>query len=126
MQGDRAVAEVTQVAEETEDIRGLTDNVENIILRNGSALEIDDWVLILYNEVKYPGNVLSVVDVGDRVEVKCFHKMNRTEPGSFWMWPMRPDINFYDIHRVCPQKNSTPETLGNVRGLIFKVVELEN
>ena len=65
MQGDLAVAEVTQVAEETEDIRGLTDNVENIILRNGSALEIDDWVLILYNEVKYPGKVLSVVDGGD-------------------------------------------------------------
>ena len=83
MQDDLAVAEVTQVAEETEDIRGLTDNVENIILRNGSALEIDDCVLILYNEVKYPGNVLSVVDVGDRVEVKCLHKMNRTEPGSF-------------------------------------------
>ena len=51
MQGDLAVAEVTQVAEETEDIRGLTDNVENIILRNGSALEIDDCVLILYSYI---------------------------------------------------------------------------
>ena len=126
LQGDLAVAEVTQVAEETEDIRGLTDNVENIILRNGSALEIDDWVLILYNEVKYPGKVLSVVDGGDRVEVKCLHKMNRTELGSFWRWPMQPDINFYDVHRECLQKISTPEPLGNERGLIFKVVELEN
>ena len=127
MQGDLAVAEVTQVAEETEDIRGLTDNVENIILRNGSALEIDDWVLILYNEVKYPGKVLSVVDGGDRVEVKCLHKMNRTELGSFWKWPMQPDINFYDVHRECLQKISTPEPLGNERGLIFRELkELEN
>ena len=66
----------------------------------GKPICVEDWVLVLYNGVEYPGCVVSIKDTD--YEVKTFESVVYCRK-QMWRWPDREDKIFYpeeDIIRV--------------------------
>ena len=51
--------------------------------------EVDEWVLVLYDDKQYPGIVMSKLN--DSFEVTVM-----VPAGSYWKWPSPKDVLFYN------------------------------
>ena len=52
-------------------------------------IQVGQWVVVLYNEIEYPGEVRSI-DSNTGVQVNVMHKS-----GSCWKWPQSRDMIYY-------------------------------
>lgn len=71
----------------------------------------DDYVIVIYNMIYFPGRVIERDQ--NRVKVKCFEKYGKL--GNSWRWPKVEDSIWYDdseVVRIIP-----PPKLMNNRGI---------
>jgi len=62
---------------------------ENVI----TGIVVDDYVLVRYENQKYPGRVIKIID--DGVEVSTMEALK-----SSWKWPDKPDIHVYPFQDI--------------------------
>jgi len=56
---------------------------------NENDLKIDDFVIVLFNENKYPGKIVSLSEKGTIVD--CMFRTFK-----FWRWPEKKDAILYE------------------------------
>jgi len=83
---------------------------------NQNDLEIDNFVIVLFNGEKYPGRIVSISKKGPVVD--CMEKRLK-----FWRWPQRKDAIVYDWKDVLRKIN--PPKIVSKRNQ-FSVFELED
>lgn len=71
---------------------------------------VNDWVVVVYDDVSYPGEVTAIKD--QFVEVNTMSTSNR----KTWHWPERPDILLYNKNQI-RAKIDQPIPTGGSRGL---------
>ena len=65
------------------------DKVEDEDKEEVTDIQVGQWVVVLYDEVEYPGEVKSI-DSNAGVQVNVMHKS-----GSCWKWPQTRDMIYY-------------------------------
>ena len=70
-----------------------SENQRNFDQINSLDLLLGNWVVIMYDETEYPGEVLRIED--DEVEVSVMEKH-----GNHWKWPRQENKLFYNIENV--------------------------
>ena len=106
-----------------------SDNDADVVnLENGEKVKEGNWVVINFAGKPYPGKVMEVQSGnsdGRNLKVKCLQEATREIEGSYWKWPEEEDLDWYGI-TDCRYKVADPVVQRNVRGLIFRVTELES
>lgn len=68
---------------------------------NQNDLEIDNFVIVLFNGEKYPGKVVSLSEKGPTVD--CMERKLK-----YWRWPQKKDVILYDwmdvLRKIDPSK----------------------
>ena len=63
-------------------------------------LNLGDWVVVLYDQTHYPGQITSFVDQEPRIQVKVMHQSG-SGSRKFWKWPEgKSDEVFYFTENV--------------------------
>lgn len=78
---------------------------------------IGQYVVVIYDEIPYPGRVLDV-DEND-LQVQVMHKVSPKLPNKYF-WPLLPDICWYHMDKVITLLKSPPE---NISKRHFKISE---
>lgn len=81
------------------------------------SLKQGDFVAVLYNGQKYPGEVVQIISKDVGVVVSCMQKLTKS-----WKWPEKTDLCTYKWHDVF-QKIKPPKPL---RRGFYSVSELDN
>lgn len=94
--------------ESSEDEDPFEDNQKNIDI---GSLKENDWILVKYDSMLYPGYITQIIE--KEIEVTVMHKSNK-----HYKWPENEDKIFYSLQCVV-KKISSPTPVGNRGQFIF-------
>jgi len=75
-------------------------------------LSVGKWVLVKYDNKKFPGEIVKVM--GEECEVTVMHAS-----GKFWKWPQKEDKIFYDQKNIVKMLRP-PEVAGSRGQFVFE------